>query len=220
MNVMSYNLRFNQAIGDLEILVKSHLPDILCLQECDDKTLPAKILSLSLVQSTNNSNGEGMAIYANLNLLKVTDTSTHTFPKSLMILLSPYRERLIVSKFKIKASGKNLVLANLHATHPVVTNSRRRREIKHSIEHARAFAVDQPFVLIGDFNYPFFNKALAKWANKHGVEMHESDTTTFRNRYMTGYFDKAMSYKLHNPQVITLPFMSSDHAAIHLSFET
>ena len=62
IRVISYNLRKNRAVGELEKLAKTPDLDALCLQECFAAELPAEIGDLHLADSTKR-NRLGLAVY-------------------------------------------------------------------------------------------------------------------------------------------------------------
>ncbi|WP_027479436.1 endonuclease/exonuclease/phosphatase family protein [Gryllotalpicola ginsengisoli] len=217
MRVISYNLRENHASGELVGLVERFDPDVLCLQECATG-LPEHIGGLRLAGATMR-NRLGLALYYRQHRFETVATKAFALKKSLHDhLLAPAHERLVGTRLVDAEAGREIVMASFHAAPLTAANSLRRAQIDAAHAMLRDLGPGLPTLMVGDFNYPWFQKSLRARMMQSGYELSRSDTTTYaRYKYFRGHFDFATSTGLRVDAVETLPAGASDHKPILVS---
>lgn len=216
LNIISYNLKYHRANGELVDLVNQYEADVLCVQECYSDLLPDSISRLKLADKTR-ANRLGLAIYFNPKRFSVLKTRSFPLQKSLHDrLLAPAEERLLVTKLFDKHSGQNVLVGSFHATPPSGSNAIRRKQIKTA--HAKLLSLSDktsPVIMVGDYNYPVFKRGLRICIEKSGYDLSFSDKPTYYlSKYVCGHFDLATSINTQIEKVTTLPRGLSDHAPI------
>lgn len=218
LNIISYNLKFNKAFGELDKLIEQHDSDILCIQECYTKRLPDAIGPLQLFDATKSGH-LGLVIYARSSRFeRVYSESclldTTLYEKILyQKLLSQERERLLFAELHDKKTDKTFNVASFHATHLVTPNSMRRRQIENAY---RALGREKPTptIMVGDYNYPLFKKQLKYFIESYGYEMLLADRPTYKSMIFKGHFDFVTAFNARVEAVKTLPRGLSDHMPI------
>lgn len=214
MKVISYNLRKNKASGELVALTEEFAPDVLALQEADTLQLPAELGGLHLADSTHR-NRLGLAIYYRRDRFTAESTQTFALKKSLHdMVLAPAHERLIGTRLTDVEAGRELIVASFHAAPLTALNSLRRHQIKAAHEQLHAMG-DVPTLMVGDYNYPLFQKGLGTKMLESGYDLSLSDRSTYtRYKMFRGHFDFATSVGLKIDRVQTLRRGISDHLPI------
>ncbi len=219
--IISYNLKYHKAYGEIVRLANTYEPDLLCLQECFSSDVQKKASYLRIAAKT--SKGKlGLAIYYRPDRFKVLETAAHPVKQSIIERywnLKSERPRLLVVKFRDKASGNNFVVGNFHATEVTASNYTRREQIKTATSQLDDLAEGSPALLIGDFNYPFFKRGMYKLLAKNDYSVGISDGPTFKSSYFKGQIDFASATHVKSLEVTTLPFGLSDHAPISVKIE-
>ncbi|MBC7725833.1 MAG: DUF2207 domain-containing protein [Burkholderiaceae bacterium] len=215
LRVMSYNLRKNKASDELVDLVHRFDLDMLCLQECDTINLPAEVDNLHLADSTKR-NRLGLAVYYRRDRFTAVSTKAFALKKSLHDrVLTPAHERLIGTKLVDNQTSQELVVASFHAAPLTALNSLRRNQIKAAHAELRGFGQNLPTLMVGDYNYPYFQNNLTTRVNESGYDLSLSDRSTYtRYKFFTGHFDFVTSVGLRIDSVETLPSGKSDHMPI------
>ena len=215
MKVISYNLRKNRASGELLALAERYDPDLLCLQECDTLDLPAEVGLLHLADSTTR-NRLGLAVYYRRDRFTAQETKTFALKKSLHDrVLTPAHERLIGTRLHDIVAGRELVVASFHAAPLTALNSLRRNQIRSAHEELAALGPNLPTLMVGNYNYPIFQKQLSAEVRSSGYDLTLSDSRTYtRYKFFRGHFDLATSVGLTIDNVETLPRGTSDHMPI------
>lgn len=215
LRVVSYNLREHTANGELAALAEASQADVICVQECDSNDLAPHVAGLSLAASTK-ANRLGLAIYKRDDRFEVQDFSIHSLQKSLHDrVLAPAHERLIAMRLRDAEADTEVIVASFHASPLTATNSLRRKQIEAAHQFVRDLSDEAPAIMVGDFNYPWFQTNLRRKIEEHGFALSLSDQPTYlRYRKFTGHFDFATSVGLHIAGVETLPAGISDHRPI------
>lgn len=215
IRAISYNLRKNSASGELEDLTHDFDVNVLCLQECDTADLPEKVGHLRLADSTKG-NRLGLAIYYDRDRFTALESSSFALNKSMHDrVLAPAHERLIGALLVDEQTGRDVVVGSFHAAPLTASNFVRRKQIRAAHGKLSHIGEGMTTLMVGDFNYPFFTKALTARMNKSGYDLSLSDRRTY-TRYMLfrGHFDFATSQGLNIENVETLPGGNSDHRPI------
>lgn len=220
MKVISYNLRKHRAVVELEELVAAHDPDILCLQEAETLSLPARVGALSLAQSTTR-NRLGLAVYYRASALRPTAVRAVALKKSMHDrVLRPAHERLVGVRFRERASGRDFIVASFHAAPLTALNSLRRHQIRSALLELQLLGPGLPTLMVGDYNYPIFKDNLSEKVRDHGYELTLSDARTYtRYKFFRGHYDFATSAGFRIETISTLPQGASDHLPILISAE-
>jgi endonuclease/exonuclease/phosphatase (EEP) superfamily protein YafD len=218
MRVISYNLRENQASGELVALAEQFDADVLCLQEAGTAELPERIGALRLANSTLR-NRLGLALYYREGRFTVVSTAAYALKKSLHDhFLAPADERLVGTRLLDNEEHREIVMASFHAAPLTARNSLRRKQIHSAHAKLRELGEGLPTLMVGDYNYPWFKKNLRERMDESGYELSLSDRTTYtRYRYFRGHFDFATSIGFEIGAVETLPGGASDHKPILVS---
>lgn len=215
MRVISYNLRKHAARGELEKLVETHSPNLLCLQEVDTDDLPREIGSLHLADATR-LNRLGLAIFYDQQRFQALSTQAFALKRSLHdIIAKPAHERLLGSHLIDRVYDRELVIGCFHAAPLTALNSLRRTQIRAAHVALGSFGPTLPTLMVGDFNYPIFKDHLSTSVQETGHEVTLSDARTYtRYKFFRGHFDFATSIGLSITRVTTLPQGLSDHLPI------
>lgn len=216
LNIISYNLKYNRANGELTDLAKEYGADVLCVQECYSELLTEQIGKLKLADKTR-ANRLGLAIYFNPKRFELILSRSFPLQKSLHDrLLAPAQERLLVTKLYDKRSGQNVIVGSFHATPPSATNAIRRKQIRTAHEKLLSLSDrTSPVIMVGDYNYPVFKRGLRVCIEKSGYQLSFSDQPTYYlSKLIRGHFDLATSINAQIERVTTLPRGLSDHAPI------
>jgi endonuclease/exonuclease/phosphatase (EEP) superfamily protein YafD len=215
MRVISYNLRENHASGELVALAENNDLDVLCLQEADTNLLPAEVGNLHLADSTKR-NRLGLAVYYRRDRFEAQDTKTFALKKSLHDrVMRPAHERLIGTRLVEHDSRREIVVASFHAAPLTALNSLRREQIRLAHEQLRTMGDGLPTLMVGDYNYPLFQRRLGKTMQESGYDLSLSDRRTYtRYKMFRGHFDFATSFGLRIDSVETLAKGDSDHIPI------
>lgn len=203
------------ASAELAGLAHKYELDLLCLQECDTKLLPADLGEMKLADATK-LNRLGLAIYYRTDRFTPLETKTFELKKSLHDrIAAPTHERLIGTRFFDAETGQEFIAASFHASPLTALNSLRRNQIKAAHEALKAMGEDLPHFMVGDYNYPLFQKNLGKRIGKTGYDLSLSDRRTYtRYKIFTGHFDFVTSVGMTIDSVETLPIGASDHLPI------
>lgn len=215
IRVISYNLRKNRAVGELEQLAKTPDLDALCLQECFASELPAEIGDLHLADSTKR-NRLGLAVYYRRDRYEHIASQSFELKKSLHdFIFSPTPERLVGSRLVDRDANHELVLASFHAAPLTALNSLRRDQIKAAHEMLQTLGSGVPILMVGDYNYPLFKDSLTEKIQQRGYDLTLSDRRTYTAyKFFRGHFDFVTSQGFTIEGVETMPRGSSDHIPI------
>ncbi|WP_053354113.1 MULTISPECIES: endonuclease/exonuclease/phosphatase family protein [Leucobacter] len=215
MKVISYNLRKNRAVCELDALAEDHGVDVLCLQEAEAVALPARLGHLSLVHATER-NRLGLAMYVRDERFHTRSAHTFQLKKSLHDrLLAPAHERLLGVRLHDSEMQRDLVVASFHAAPLTALNSLRRHQIHAALAELRQLGPGLPALMVGDYNYPVFKGRLDTEMRDTGYELSLSDKRTYtRYKMFRGHFDFATSSGLDIASVRTLDRGTSDHLPI------
>lgn len=215
MRVISYNLRKHAAIGELSALIAEHQPNLLCLQEIDTERMPEDLGPMHLADATR-TNRLGLAIYYHHERFQARETRAFSLKRSLHdVIAKPAHERLLGTLLYDRKHEREVVIGSFHAAPLTALNSLRRTQIHAAHEALDTFGSDLPTLMVGDFNYPWFQDFLSSTVQRTGHEVTLSDARTYtRYKFFRGHFDFATSIGLDITRVTTLPQGVSDHLPI------
>lgn len=215
ISIISYNLKYHRANGELKNLVEQYSSDVLCVQECYSDLLTNYIGNLKLADKTR-ANRLGLAIYFNEKRFEVIRTVSFPLAKAIHDrILSPAEERLLVTKLYDKYSGLDILIGSFHAAPMSASNHIRRKQIKAAHEKLSSLGQSCPVIMVGDYNYPIFKRGLRVCIEKSGYQLSLSDKPTYYlSKLIRGHFDLATYVNMRVEKVSTLPKGKSDHAPI------
>jgi len=215
LNIISYNLKYNKATGELESLAKLYGADVLCVQECYSDLLPHSIGGLELADKTK-SNRLGLAIFFRSNRFQVLKSESFPLQRGFHDrVFAPAEERLLVTKLYDNQSRQDVLIASFHATPLTASNYIRRKQIATAHEILLNISMKSPVIMVGDYNYPLFKRGLRVCIERSGYQLNRSDKPTYyMNKLIRGHFDLATSINTQIERVLTLPKGVSDHAPI------
>ncbi|GGI40154.1 hypothetical protein GCM10010988_27660 [Cnuibacter physcomitrellae] len=215
LNIVSYNLRKHAAIGEIEKLAEETDVDVLCLQECDSTDLREQVGHLALADYTK-ANRLGLAIYYRSDAFELQATRLFALRKSMHDrVMAPAHERLLAAKLLDTRTDTEFLVGNFHAAPLTASNSLRRKQIATAHDELRIMGPGVATVMVGDFNYPWFQGNLREVMQETGHVMTRSEGPTYtRYKYFTGHFDFATSVHADVLSVEALPQGGSDHHPI------
>ncbi|MFD1720749.1 endonuclease/exonuclease/phosphatase family protein [Amnibacterium endophyticum] len=221
MKIVSYNLREHTARGELEALAEASDMDVLCLQECDHTDMPDRLGHLELIEQTR-TNRLGLAMYSRADRFEVKARKLFALRKSMHDrVLKPAAERLLAAHLLDHETGREVLVGDFHAAPLSATNALRRKQIAAAHEGMRAMAADVPSVMVGDFNYPWFQRNLERRLSATGYQLTRTSSPTYSGTVMRlrfqGYFDFITSTGFAIEDVEVLPQGLSDHLPISLT---
>lgn len=215
LTIISYNLKYHRAFGELGKLAKDYKADFVCAQECYSSLLPERIGNLKLAHSTKD-NRLGLAIYYNPRKFDISDSKSFPLKKCVyeQIILSK-DERLLITKAVDKKSGQEINLGSFHATPLFGSNYVRRNQIEMAHDILSEFSYGSPAIMVGDYNYPLFKKGLKVCIEQTGYKLDFSDRPTYvMAKLLRAHFDLTTSINAKIEMVRTLPKGISDHKPI------
>lgn len=218
VKTISYNLRKNRALGEMEHLSGMHGADILCLQEADPAVLPSAIGAMQLVHATAQ-NRLGLAMYVRGDRFEVVAAEAFQLKKSLHDhVLRPAHERLLGARLHDRVRGRDVIVASFHAAPLTALNSLRRHQISTAIAELTALGPGLPALMVGDYNYPVFQRRLNRHVEEGGYNLSLSDKRTYmRYKMFRGHYDFATSTGMRIESIRTLARGLSDHLPILVS---
>ena len=220
MRVISYNLRKHAAIGELSDLIAEHEPNLLCLQEIDTERMPDDLGPMHLADATRG-NRLGLAIYYHHERFAAPETKAFSLKRSLHdVIAKPAHERLLGSLLYDRKHEREVVIGSFHAAPLTALNSLRRTQIHAAHEALDSFGAHLPTLMVGDFNYPWFQEFLSSTVQRSGHEVTLADSRTYtRYKFFRGHFDFATSIGMSLTTVKALPQGVSDHMPILVNAE-
>ncbi len=171
--ILTYNLCFGKALGELIDFLKQYQPDIVCVQEFE--------INRETIAQVENVRYE-LADYSHsfFKFLKFFGVATFYNPKTIehrngeVISLSRslyefvlfllhwgrHSRTVLHNEFIIKKEKARINVYNLHLTvHG--TNAVRSKQVKQVIQHIKRYN-NAKTIIIGDFNYPYKRKGFEK----------------------------------------------------------
>lgn len=221
MQLLSYNLLKNKAVGELSALAVKYQPDVLCLQEVNVPELTQQMGRLQLAIGTEK-NRLGLAVYLDSTKYEVEDVASFSLRHSHYDrIASPAHERLLGVRAANKLTGEKFTVGSFHASPLTALNAIRREQIQDGLKRLEVLGEGSPLMMLGDFNYPIFRARLAREVQASGFELYTSNQQTYRNYKgaVRGYFDFAAGKGFSKNWMKTLKQGVSDHLPILLKAE-
>lgn len=182
--LLTYNVLYNKAFGELSDIVQKHSPDIVCLQEVDTNEANLKKLEINGYKLADYSNSFikfgkifGIATYYNSTKFRLVGTNSIFLPRSVYeiilmivrVLLGGNKPRtLLETTFTMDDIKSKIRIYNVHLT-VYGANGARIKQIKEAIEDIH-IKQETSVIISGDFNYfPYGRKRLEKLMEKHDL---------------------------------------------------
>lgn len=212
---VTYNLWHGRGEQDLPDLVERDRPDLLHLQEVTVAALPERFGALRRVAMSTRG-GYGVALFVRDDRFVVEDAASFALPRSLHDRITgASAERLAAARVVDERTGQRLVVATLHATPMTDPNVVRRRQIGAAQRSLERLGPGLPALLAGDFNYPYFTRALDRRLHRRGYTSARSAVGTYHGWVPArGAFDIALVRGLTVDATTTLPRGESDHRPV------
>lgn len=235
-SLLTYNLFFNNAHTNLDSILSTYHPSIICLQEISTKEVSLKYIEQFGYKLANYSN----SFFRRKNTFGVAtffDPQIFSFSKSQSVNLSrsfyefmrfvannDNQQRTVLrTDFVLKKTGKRIIIYNLHLA-SAATNFIRDRQIREAFEDLD-LAKDDPIVAAGDFNYPYGRKKFEKLIAQYGLAEATNNIFYTMETRIFGLFtiklkDDYVLYKnITNHSTEKIPVRHSDHFPIIARFE-
>lgn len=222
IKLMTYNLLLHNASKEINYLVSTYSPDIICFQEVllekKDELLKFIPSYYHLAGYSNSfikfGNIYGVATLYNKNKFKLVDSTNNRIPHTLydwfrffrnIFKLSIKRE-YFQSTFLIPFSKKKFSVFNIHLT-AEASNEARINQLKNILKHTNK--IKNPIIIAGDFNYiPYRRKKLEVLLNSYKFKeaTNKINFTFFakKNLFFYGFFLKLLTKIIS--QFITLRY--------------
>ncbi len=195
-SLLTYNTLFNKAIAEIESILTSYKPDIICLQEIDTDEKNIKKLEQLNYKLADYANTfikfgsiYGNATFYNAEVFSMIDTLTVPLPRSIYELFLAITRTLrggneprtiLESHLLHKKTRKKLVVFNIHLS-LVESNGARHKQIKEILDSIKNNP-RLPIIVAGDFNYfPYRRRVLEKFMQQYGL----TEATTSINYTIT-----------------------------------
>lgn len=237
VKVLTYNVRFHNALSALPDIISLHTPDIICLQEVNlgkrlDEVMHG-VDNYSLAASSPSfyrwGKVYGLATLYRHSHYYLVGSKSIFLPKSnyeiVMTSLTGFGPRTALkTDFIDKKSGAPISTYNIHLTALIATNKARDRQLAQTLDDLD-LSRDSHTVIAGDFNYPFRKRGLERIIREY--QLHEatsniSHTATyqfFRRRFFWK-FDFVLYKDLKDLGTQRLDeHTQSDHFPILTTFE-
>lgn len=198
-SVLTYNLRFNQAIKHAKDLMEELKPDVICFQEMTIEDCYLEYLesdTYKLADATIGFNQHGLnfgnAIYYNAKRLHLKSTHTADLPQNsyelFWVLLKGLNKprTLIEATFTIGKDPVPIDIYNIHLTH-LSSIEHRLNQLKIAVDRITKQKHEASrIVLTGDFNFSFGRKELEEFIQEYNLK---EATTNLAYTFFTGIFN-------------------------------
>lgn len=217
LKIASYNIWLGKAYNAAGELAEQEGLDILCLQECKENQLAEELGGLTLAGSARLGQ-VALAMYYNPAKLRLMDISSHRLPPVMYERGSTKeRTRLQIARYSLVSSGQQLTIGNLHLANLTASNRGRRQQLRQALRATNSERADAPALVLGDMNYPFFERGIHEVAVQESFTEVGKETTgrTHTSRLTRGRFDRVLATEGIEPvSHEILPISVSDHAAV------
>ncbi|PPF90120.1 exonuclease [Subtercola sp. Z020] len=221
LKVLSYNLWHGRAQRELESLITTHSPDVLCVQEAYSSSLPNRLGDLVLASGTTG-NRLAVALYVRSERFVVEASGKVRLSLSRHDrLVGGTEHRLVTARVNDRQTGRRLVLGSFHGTPFTDSNAFRRLQVDDAHEALRRLGPGLPTVMAGDYNHPVLLSMLRRHLKRRGFTVARTATSTFhKNRSLVrGKFDLATISGLDVSRADVLARGASDHRPVLFTFE-
>jgi len=182
LTILTYNLYFGRAFGELLLLANKHKPDIICVREFPVSEEVIEQLEKNGYELADYSHSffkhfriYSVATFYNPKKIKYANTSTIDFARSfyelaLFILrLSKTARSALTNNFVTRSQKKSFQVCNVHLTALQSTNKVRMKQLYKTFQLLNGNS-KTPTIVTGDFNYVYKRKALETFFHKQGYK--------------------------------------------------
>lgn len=233
--LLTYNLLYNEALKNIDKIIKKYQPDILTLQEIEtlDKNFThIKNLGYKLADYSNSffkhQKIYGVATFYKPDKLSLKRSSSINLPRGFYeILLFLLRggnnpRTVLTTDFFLKSNKKNLTIYNLHLT-TWGTNGVRIKQMK---ETFRSMSINKhPCVIAGDFNFTYGRKQFEILIDRYDLkEATNNILYTLESKFLKIFpirlkLDYILYHHLQSLKTEKITVRFSDHYPILSEFE-
>lgn len=181
LSVLTFNLLFGKALGELIDLIKQNQPDIICVQEFPVNEATVKQLEEAGYELADyspsffrNFRFFSVATFYNPKTIKHQNGQTITLARGFYEILlfflrfSPEARTSLNNNFMYRANQQQFRICNLHLTALQSTNTVRVRQLKTVLAFLHKPMQTKPTIVVGDFNYVYKRKVLEELFQQHG----------------------------------------------------
>lgn len=181
LSVLTYNILYNKALVELQEIIKTYSPDIICLQEIDTNEQNLRSIEGKNYQMANFSNSfiqfdkiYGLVTYYRKETLSFVNSFdinlTRSFIETLRKLLKIEESirSILKTEFIFKPNHKKITIYNIHCSMWSTNNARNKQIVKIFADIQNGSS--DPVIVAGDFNYPYGRKKFETLINKYGLK--------------------------------------------------
>lgn len=181
-SVLTYNLLYNKALDKTKFFLPQLSPEIVCFQELETKEASFKKIEQLGYRLGDFSNSfikfgkiYGIATFYNPRSFILNSSNILNLPRSIYeFFLSLFRTKnvprtVLKTTFIHKGTKKLLTVYNLHLT-SWGTDGARAKQIRKILQGFDKEINKNPFIVMGDFNYPYGRKRFEKLIEKGNLK--------------------------------------------------
>ncbi len=236
LSIITYNLHFSKAMGQIEDIISTHKPDILCLQEMETSEENLHTLTQYGYNLADYSNSfihfgqiYGLATFYRADIFTFIESDAFNLPRGmyemLQFLLNGRQQPRTVLRtdFRIKNTRTTLTVYNLHLS-PWATNSIRDKQLRKMFADVELFS-KKNLIVVGDFNYPYGRKKFEAFIREFNLtEATNNLFYTLEQGFLKWFsvklkLDYVLYRNITHIETTRLPLRLSDHFPICVTFE-
>lgn len=183
ISLLTFNIYFGKAVGEVVKLIEEHHPDVVCIQEFEINDHSIKEIEKTGYQLADYSHSFfkyfkffGIATFYNPKTLTYSNGISINLTKSLyefLLLVFGVSKgggrTLLKTVFTHKETGEPFSTYNLHLTAMQATNRTRDKQIQTLMDHV-AKDENTKVLITGDFNYAYKRKGFEEVFLQYGLQ--------------------------------------------------
>lgn len=180
-SILTYNLKYNRAINEIENIVKKHCPDVLCFQEIltnESNLSVIEKLGYKIADYSNSfiriSKIYGVTTFYNEKKFKLIKSHSFNLPTNLyqivsFILYGNRNPRTVLrNEFICVETRRKITVYNIHLS-PFATNQLRIKQINNTFGDMDLTSKNA-IIIAGDFNYPYGRRRFEEEIKKNKLK--------------------------------------------------
>jgi len=237
LSILTFNLYFGQALGELTSLAKKHRPDIICVQEFPVNEVMVKQLEDCGYELADYSTSffkyfrfYSVATFYNPLTIKHQNGQAITLGRGFYEILlfflrfSPQSRTSLNNHFITADGAHRFRICNIHLTALQSTNKVRVKQLQTTLDFLQKERPGEPTVVVGDFNYVYRRKILEQMFVQRGFKeatnnlFYTIESRIFRFFKIKMKPDYIWYQHLSHPQTVRLSRKMSDHFPVLTKF--